>query len=306
MADTLDLIKLDLLSEYERSGRIEIADWVSRHPAHREELLDFWMWVKGTRATSADLLDDIELIDSSDVEVYEKSLTDACLAVTFGAQWLKPAIDPDEAQLESLATELEDLRGKPQRARDSRVAFRKAVVCTWIVSRLQQTRPRVTRLATQKVAYLVEQAMSLNVFVQHDRKPLGPYDRNLRYKDAEPIAREKGWLLVSGTKLKATEDLSGLSRFLPAYIRSEQLAARLVDRLARFSDDQLETIATVHWITRELDAEDRALTVETVTKALADTPEWKAKLSRSNFSSAAVRDALFFLGQLRLVQTKTT
>lgn len=302
MPETLDSVKLDLLSEYDRSGEIDIGEWVSRHPVYRADLLDFWMWVKGTRESCAEKANPTEPISAAEVEAYEKSLRDVCLAVTFGIQWLKPTLDPESTQLDALATDLECLRGKSRRGRDSHVAFRRAVICTWVVARLQRTRPTVTRLAIQKVTYLIEQAMDLGVFVQHDRKPLGPYDRNLRYKDAEPIARKKGWLTISGTNLKATEDLSGLAKFLPSYVRSEQIAARLVDWLAVFSDDQLETLATVHWVANELKADDRAAGVETVTGVLATTPEWKAKLSRPHFSSSGIRGALYFLAQLRLIR----
>ena len=301
MAEKFDLIRLQLISEYEHSGPVDIATWVRRYPNHREELLDFWMWLKGTASSSDDEPNPVDPIDSAAIIVYEAAVKDACLAVTFGGQWLKPAFEQDTGQLEKLATELATLRSKPRRPRDSRAAFRKAVVCTWVVSRLQQKREQVTRLATQKVAYLVEQAMNLDIFVEHDRKPLGPYDRNLRYKDAEPIALKKGWLSISGTTLKAADDLSELERFLPAYVRSKQLATRLVDYFARFSDDQLETLATVHWVARDLDAENQVPTVETVTSALGNTPEWKAKLSRPNFSSTAIQHTLLLLRQLRLV-----
>lgn len=301
MAETLDLIKLELLSQYESSGRIDIAEWVRRHPAYREELIDFWMWLKGTRGSQADAP---EPLDPWEVKTYEESLKDACLAVTFGREWLKPAVDRESGRLDTLADELEAIRRQPPRARDPRLAFRKAVVCTWVVARLQQTRPRVTRLAVQKVTYLLEQAMSLGIFVEHDRKPLGPYDSKARYKDAEPIACKKGWLQVTGTTLRASENLAALNRFLPAYVRAEEVAARLVDHLTRFSDDQLETLATTHWIARELEGAKNEVTVASVARGLAKTAEWKAKLVRRNFTEDSLGEALSFLRQLRLVGPK--
>lgn len=301
MADSLDLIKLDLLSEYERSGRIDIAEWVKRYPVHRDELVDFWLWMKGTRSLP-DELTEPETLDSSEIAVYHQALRDACLAVTFGREWLKPAVDdPEHAKLDALASELEKLRRKSRSVRDPRIAFRKAVVLTWIVDRLQRSRPRVTRLAAQKTAYLLEQAMSLGAFLEHDRKPLGPYDSKARYRDAEPIARQKGWLQVSGTTLQAGEDLSDLTRFTRAYLRSESVAASLVDFLSRFSDDELETLATVHWIARELSTARCDVSTASVLGELARTAEWKAKLSRPNFSASAIEGALRFLGDVRLI-----
>lgn len=298
MAEAIDLIKLELLSQYERSGRIDIGEWVKRHPAHREELIDFWMWLKGTRESEVDAP---EPLDPSEVEAYEESLRDTCLAVTFGREWLSPAADSEAAQLDALADELEVLRRRPTHGRNSHVAFRKAVVCTWVVARLQRTRPRVTRLAVQKVTYLLEQAMSLGIFVEHNRKALGPYDSKARYKDAEPIARQKGWLQITDTTLRASEDLTALDRFVPTYLRAEEVAARVVDRLTRLSDDQLETLATTHWIAREIEGTSNEVTITSVVRALAETTEWKAKLARSNFTERSLGEALAFLRQLRLI-----
>lgn len=303
MVDTLDRLKLDLVSEYERSGRVDIAEWVRRHPAHRDELLDFWMFLSGTPRSpeSSPEPDPLPRLERSEAEIYEQTLKDACLAVTFGPSWLNPPVDP---QRETLAADLESLRGNPQTVRKQHLAFRKAVVCTWIVARLQRARPRVSRLAAQKVSYILEHAMNLGVFVEHDRKPLGPYDRKARYRDAEPIARKKGWLTISGSTLTAASDLSDVTGYAGTYLRSEELAGRLVDCLAPLSDDELETIATVHWIARDLEETGRPSTAQEVARALAATAEWKTKLSRSNFTESKLRVALLFLSDLRLASSE--
>jgi hypothetical protein len=301
MTETLDLIKLELLSQYERSGRIDIGEWVKRHPIHRDELIDFWMWLKGTREPEVDAP---EPLDRSEIEAYEESLRNTCLAVTFGREWLKPAADPNATQFDTLADELAMLRQRPRQERVQHVAFRKAVVCTWVVARLQQTRPRVTRLAVQKVTYLLDQAMALGIFVEHDRKPLGPYDSKARYRDAEPIARKKGWLQITGTILRASSDLAALSQYVSKYVRSEPVATRFVECLAPLPDDQLETLATTYWIARELESAKNEVTVASVAHALASTKEWKAKLMRRNFTEARLAEALSFLHQLRLVGSR--
>lgn len=302
MVDTLDRLKLDLVSEYERLGRVDIADWVRRHPAHRDELLDFWMFLSGTPRSSEPLEPDpLPPLDRSEAEIYERTLKDSCLAVTFGPSWLSPSADP---QREALAADLESLRRTPRAARKQHLAFPKAVVCTWVVARLQRTRRRVSRLATQKVSYILEHAMNLGVFVEHDRKALGPYDHKARYRDAEPIARKKGWLTISGSTLTAASDLSDVTDYVGAYLRSEELAGRLLDCLAPLSDDELETIATVHWIARELEETGRPNTTEEIARALAATAEWKTKLSRSNFTESKLRAALLFLSDLRLASAE--
>lgn len=48
MTAPVDLVKLDLTAQYERGEPINIAAWVRSHPEHRDELLDYWLWLTGT------------------------------------------------------------------------------------------------------------------------------------------------------------------------------------------------------------------------------------------------------------------
>lgn len=301
MADTAERIKFELLSEYDRTGKVDITIWVNRYPSHRDEIIDFWLWARGTRVSPEERAGPF---DSVDADITEESLRNACLAVNFGPQWLSAAVDPESTDLERLGMELESLREKSGQKSKAPVAFRKAVVYTWVVSRLQKKRPSVSRLAVQKTTYLLEWAMGLGIFAEHDRKPLGPYDYKARYKDAEPIARKKGWLTITGTNLRAAADLSEVDRSAARYLRSGKLAGELLDSLAGCSDSQLETLATVHWTGRELAGGDHEMSIDAIERALASTPEWRDKLSRENFSPARLRDAVAFLRKLRLIASR--
>lgn len=298
MVDTVERIKFELLSEYDRTGKIDITAWVNRYPAHRDEIIDFWLWARGTRASAEEKLGPFDAVDA---DITERSLRNACLAVNLGPQWLAPAVEPESIELDKLGRELESIRQKPQHKSRASLAFRKAVVCTWVVSRLQEKRPSVSRLAVQKTSYLLEWALGLGIFVEHSRKALGPYDYKARYKDAEPIARKKGWLTITGTRLRAAADLSEVDRFAGRYIRSEKLAGQLIDCLSDYTDSQLETLATVHWTVRELADGGRDTSVAAIEHALASTPEWRSKLSRPNFSPDRLREAIVFLSKLRLI-----
>jgi len=298
MADTIDLVKFELLSEYDRTGKIDITVWVNRHPALRDEIIDFWLWARGTRASAEEKAGPF---DASDADITEKTLRNALLAVNLGRQWLVPGVEPESIELDKLAMELKSIREKPGQRSRAPVAFRKAVVCTWVVSRLQKRRPTVSRLAVQKTTYLLEWALGRGIFFEHDRKPLGPYDYKARYKDAEPIARKKGWLTITGTTLRAADDMTEVDRFASRYVRSEKLAGQLLDWLAAYSDSQLETLATVHWTVRELTGGDRDMSIDAIERALASAPEWRDKLSRANFSPDRLREAVGLLHKLRLI-----
>lgn len=300
MVDLAGRIKFELLSEYDRAGSIDIASWVRRYPAYREEIIDFWLWAKDTLSSAEDKVESFRAVDA---DVTEESLRNACLAVNLGSQWLSATVDPESLELDKLGSELKLVRDKPAIGGKASVAFRKAVVCAWTVSRLQRKRDVVSRLAVQKATYFLECALRLGIFGEYTRKPLGPYDYKSRYKDAEPIAAKKGWLTITGSSLHVHGDLPEVDRFAGRYLRSEELATRLVDVLANCSDSELETFATVHWIVWELANENCKPTVEAVSRKLASTPEWRNKLSRANFSDDQLRKAIQFLQKLRLVES---
>jgi hypothetical protein len=296
--DPLDQIKFELLKEFEKMGNADIAEWVLKYPSYREELLEFWLWAKDL---GTDLTDTDEAPAVIRPDVLEQSIQNACLAVNLGAQWLEQPVEPKTGELEGIGSQLASVRRRSALKTRAPIAFQKAVVCTWVVSVLQEKRVRVSRLAMQKTTYLLESAMALGIFAEHDRKPLGPYDYKARYKDAEPIASKKGWLLESGNTFRASDDLREVNRFVGRYLKSEKLARRLVEQLAELTDQQLETLTTVHWVVRELAASRKEPTVAAVEARLASTAEWSSKLTRANFSADCVHEAITFLQHLHLV-----
>jgi hypothetical protein len=271
---------------------------VNRYPTYRESVVDFWLWAKGTPREGDG---DSGPFDVSDGDIAEGAIRDMCLSVNLGAAWLQESVEPS-AEEEILARELTGLR---QRAHTSGgkapVAFKKAAVSTWVVSIMQKQRPRVTRLALQKTTYILEFAMDLQLFQAHARKKLGPYDSSSRYKDAEPIAKRKGWLRVQGSVLRASSDTSEWSRFAGRYLRSEPLARRLVEYLARRTDAQLETLATVLSAAHDVLARNQKLDVAEIRTVIESVAEWSDKLSRPEFTEANIRTALADLQRLALV-----
>ena len=256
------------------------------------------MWAKGT-PREADMK--VGPFPALDTDVTESTFRDACLAVNLGRQWLEAPHDPGAAAVREMAISLDALRATARvRSGKAPVAFRKAVVWTWIVSLVQKRRAHASRLVVQKVTYLLEYEMNLGLFSEHERKPLGPYDRKARYRDAEPIAVKKGWLKVRGTTLRACEDLTEVNRFVGRYVRSEALARQVIEYFVRFPDDELEALATVHWTARELAQAGLPVSVAAVTEALGNTPEWRAKLRRPAFSSERLGTVLLRLQELLL------
>ena len=114
-----------------------------------------------------------------DAGIAEESLRNACLPVSLGRQWLEEPFDPSVVADEDLGKELAKVRSRSTMAKGQRVPFRKAVVYTWVASVLQQCRGGASRFATQTATYLLEHALNLGIFTDHQRKPRGPYDHTL-------------------------------------------------------------------------------------------------------------------------------
>ena len=300
MHDELERIKQELLARYETGEPIDIAAWTMRFPVHRDELLDYWMWLAGTPRLRE--MDMNQSPDSDDTIVYE-AVRDACLAVLVDPRVLAESVDPNAGADEELGAQLARVRELPSSARGrAPKEFRRAVVYTWIVQVLAPQRERVSRLAAQKVAYLLEQAMGLGLFTDHEAKLLGPYDSRVKYRDAEPIAAKQGWIYVQGASLEPQSVDAKFERYLHRYLSSEPLARCFVTRLGRLTDEQLETWATVLWAGHALAAKGAPVTTDTVKSFLYDKHEWRPKLKRENFASVPIAEALACLSQLRLLQ----
>lgn len=299
-ASRLDRVKFELLAEYEAKGEVDLASWFGRYPEFKDDIIDFWLFAKGTPRSE---YPDSDLPSARDIAVAERALRDACLAVNLGDQWLVPSFDPDGATDQELARRLDAIRTKPLRkAGKAPPAFRKAAVWSWVVSILQGNRERVSRLAVQKTAYLLEASMSLGVFTEHEQHMLGPYDYRARYKDAEPIARKKDWVRVEGTTVRVGDRTHEAQRYAVRYLRSAATARDLVTRLAQFSDAELETLATVAWCARTLASKADGPTVHDIEAAIKAIPAWRSKLRKANFSPQSIVSALGTLQAFGLVR----
>jgi hypothetical protein len=301
MTNDLDRIRLELLAEYEREGTVDIAEWVSKHTEYREELLDYWIWVRGT--TRLDEIGEPPPAPADDVA--ETALRRAIEAIALGSSWLEDAVpDPmDAGELEELGDALAAVRRKPYRfGGKAKEPFRRSAVYAWIAISLHEERSRVTRFATQKVAYLMEQGLNPGLFRDHRPMPLGPYDSAAKYRDAEPIAVKQGWLTVVGAELRPGNQGSKTFEFARRYVRRADIAREMIRLLGQLSDDELETLATVDWTARSLATASRELTPDAVRQALGRHPEWRPKLRKPNFTIPAIRQALSWLERLRLLE----
>jgi hypothetical protein len=295
MKDHLERIRLDLLEEYERGGAIDIAEWAKRLPDYRDELLDYWIWLRGTTRLSRVA----STAEPPRDAVAARTLERATEAITLGKAWLDDTAADEDS---SLAGKLRAIRAQPYEYRGkAKKPFRKAAVYAWVALSLAGRRQRASRLATQKTTYFLERGLALDLFTDYRQKPFGPYDHGARYRDAEPIAEGQGWLEIRGASLEEGPAANKVYGYARRYIRSPELALRILDMLAPLLDAELETCATVDWAALQLRSQGERVNVQSIRGFLVRSTEWRRKLRKPNFSEKCIRDALVQLVRLGLI-----
>jgi hypothetical protein len=274
-----------ILAELDAVGAVDTRKWLQAYPEVAKDLLDFIIWLEPHEGTVPATWTD------------EGGVASAAFRKAF--EEVKAAQSED---LRRLSLELHEIRSHQQVPlnRKAPLQFQRASVLAWTVANLQKRRERVSRLAAQKSVYVLEHALGLHLFEEHQRKRLGPYDSTARYKDAEPIARQKMWIEEQGAALLPGTKAAEADRYAERYLRAVALARQLVEILASLTDDELETLATVQAVVSELRKEGNETDVDAVKQRIAEIPEWAGKLSRRNFRDRDIALALQRLTALGL------
>jgi hypothetical protein len=276
-----------ILTELDAVGAVDTRKWLRAYPEVAKDLLDFIIWLEPDEGTTPATWTD-------EAGVAATAFHAACEKVK-AAQL---------ADLRRLSLELHEIRSREQAPpnRKAPLQFQRASVFAWTVANLQKRRERVSRLAAQKSVYMLEHALGLHLFEEHQRKRLGPYDSTARYKDAEPIARQKMWIEEQGATLLPGTKAAEADRYAERYLRAVELARQLVEVLAALTDDELEALATVQAVVAELREEGIEAGVAAAKRRIAEIPEWAGKLSRRNFHERDIALALQRLSMLGLDQ----
>jgi hypothetical protein len=147
----------------------------------------------------------------------------------------------------------------------------------------------------------LEEAFSPGVVPAFSLGARGPFSPGL-YR-GEDHAKAKGWVVVAG------DPQVDLGPGAASHDAAESLVGRLplpaAEALAEFlslqSHEELEVLATVHWVAREAVAAGRAVGVPDTKAAIAQIPEWEYKLKTPAFSDPGIRQALVRLTELQLL-----
>lgn len=297
MSDSLTDIKLRMVEEHTATGNVDIARWIDENPDLPREAIEF-------AATLNWLGPDEEEIPTPDIWIDHGNAVQKARREGIQAMLHTAGHDPDLLLGSEISRARREARPLPPELSQATPAFRRAVVYTWVADVLLRTRGRATRLATQKIAYLIERALELDLFVRHRRMAAGPYDWELRYVDAEPIAiGEKNWLQrdAKDTGFTHGPNVDAALGYAPRYIGDATVAEYFATRLSSCSDNELETWATVDSCAVELVSAGKPVSVEAVKDVIRSEPKWWPKLEKPYFSDEVIQEAIGHLLSLGLL-----
>jgi hypothetical protein len=299
MSESLMEIKLRMVEEHSKTGAVDIERWIDENPDLPREAVEFaatlnWMGPD----------DEEDLPVAADIWVDHGNAARNARRGGIQEMLRTAGHDPDLLLGSELARARREARPLPPEISVATPAFRRAVVYTWAADVLLRVRGEATRFATQKIAYLLERALELDLFVRHRRMAAGPYDWELRYVDAEPIAiTEKRWLERDAGDLGFTygPNIGVALGYAPRYIGDVTVAEYFAIRLSSCSDDELETWATVDSCAVELVNAGQQVSVGAVKNVIHAEPKWQLKLRKAHFSDQAIQEAIGHLISLGLL-----
>ena len=300
---SVDDLKKRMLDEFEAGKEPDIAAYVRAAPEAPGILLDYWVLLISTPRLAELRLDEDRGAPNLDT-IEREAVRDLGLAAALGSEWMNRTSTDREATLASIGAEMERLRDTPSTFRGKApVTFRRIAVYGWITGILSGDGGKgVSRMRVQKVAYLLENGLSLGVFRKHSKYRFGPYDPSLTYRDAEPGCLSNGYLVKGDDHLLRTGPNHSQSvKYAVRYVREETVARALIEFLSTCDEWKLETLATVHSVCTQLHHTD--ITVKKVLNAIEDDDTWRSKLRRGTFTPTTIAEALRILTLLRLLSS---
>lgn len=298
MAETFEQIREQMQRELNESGRLDTPKWLRAYPVFAREIEEFVLdgilhgpttpWTEA-EARAWDEVMGQGIREAADV--LEMHATERQIGERIAA--LPPAPEP--------------LSGESNRK------YARALITAYVVARLYEGDPWLSRVKIQKSLYLLEAALHPGVFTEYEVTAFGLYDEQLRFEDddAEDRGTRAGWIIIDPAPTsKERPDL-----FLPgpnaatavertqAYLRDPELADAFVDLLIPHSEWVLSAWQTVHNVVHKL-VEYGAISVDvaSVKAGILAVPEWqRTKMQHAEFTDDALEDALGHLERLRLI-----
>jgi hypothetical protein len=284
--DELDQIRLQMVLELDKTGKIDLRAWVDRYPHYAEELVEFAIMVEPTPDTASPKQPTAE--------------------ETAAAQ---RAADKFMRQVESGYIVEQEIRLRDRLAAARRTVveqlsvemrnFRKAVTYTWVAHIRRAVYGSVDLIAPNKISGLLEFASRQMIFLEHQPYWYGLYDSEL-----EKLAVEEGFLIrVGDHDLEPGPRYEHALKYPSRYLHDFEVAQEFVELLSRFGSFELETLSSVAIAAQALASEGVPISDAALRTRIGQMPGGKRKLRAPNFTPDAIADAVEHLKRLGLLPT---
>ncbi|MFA5689075.1 MAG: restriction endonuclease subunit S [Kiritimatiellales bacterium] len=198
-------------------------------------------------------------------------------------------------------------KAKPaeQSSKGHNKAIENAVILGVVTELYATEKYPLTPFYAQKLPYLLHRHME-GVAMGYHKLAAGPYNAELKYKTALPIAKTNRYIttkkaIYKGTTYQAMlagENIDQAKRYFIEWHGSNPLKWLEQFKYIKNRRDELELLTTVDMARVELREAGKPVTVNTVKAIIQASQEWKAKLKREIFSDTNIARAIKWSNEL--------
>lgn len=184
-------------------------------------------------------------------------------------------------------------------------AIEDAVVLAVVADLYATDQYPLTPFYAQKFPYLLHRHME-GVAQGYHKLAAGPYNAELKYKTALPIAKKNKYVVARKSKYMGTsyeamlvgDNIGQAKKYFAQWHGDEPLKWLEQFRYIKNRRDELELLSTVDMAMVELRAAGVQITMQAVKEIIQASAEWEAKLKREIFSDANIDRAIEWSNRL--------
>jgi type I restriction enzyme S subunit len=183
---------------------------------------------------------------------------------------------------------------KTKRQKQTPSGYKDAVILSVLVKTFSSNDYPFTAFDCQKFPYLFHRHIE-GIAQGYEKFAAGPYNSDLKYKTAQPIALKKNYIRRHKGNYSGFVVDSNISE--AEYYFNKMFGADALKWMEQFRripkrKDELELLTTVDMAMVELREQNKPVTIESVKSIIQNSEAWKAKLTRSIFSDTNIKRAI--------------
>jgi hypothetical protein len=205
------------------------------------------------------------------------------------AGYLMPANEQELKEKEAV----EQLE-KEQAEERKNVFFKRVVLAAEIAAKLH-SEPTLGRVKFQKMVYVCEHAVEMNLMDRYLKLVAGPFDNKFMHSIAKEFKKNKWFDTVEvssngirRTKYVPLENMNGYRQYYQRYFGSQdEIVQHVISLFRAMKSGTTELHATVHACIFELKSQNLPVTMEELTKLFYGWSEAKAKFAETDVLESA-------------------